>query len=273
MRRRLHAILFDAKPDDRLARVVGYALFILIAVNAFANILETEDSVLRRAPHLFHGFEVVSVVIFSVEYAIRIWVCVEEPRYAGRFGRLRFAVSPMALIDLAAIAPFFITHLTSYHLDLRYLRVLRILRVFKLLRSARTRRAFAILARVVNGKRTEIGVTLVLVMMVMFLSSGLMYLLEHDDPSSPFTSIPRAMWWSIVTITTIGYGDMVPVTAAGKVLSGVVGFVGICLLALPVGILSSGFIEEIGRRNAEKARDAEDAGAPCPTCGRSRSSE
>jgi voltage-gated potassium channel len=124
--------------------------------------------------------------------------------------------------------------------------------------------AFATLARVLSSKRVELGVTLAVVGAAMMLSAGAMYLAEHGQPDTGFTSIPRAMWWAIVTITTIGYGDMVSSTPVGQVIGGFVGFVGICALALPVGILSSGFIEEISR----KSRAAE--ARACPQCGHVR---
>jgi voltage-gated potassium channel len=261
MRRRVYEILNNPRPGDTLGRAISFGLLLLIAANVTANVLETDAEIEALSPEFFRAFEVVSVAVFTIEYLLRVWSAAEDPRFAGLAGRLTAASRPMALVDLAAFAPFYITLLSPTALDLRYLRVLRLLRIFRLLRSRHIADAFSMLARVIQGKKAEIGVTLAVVGAAMLLSAGLMYLVEHDQPDSLFTSIPRSMWWAIITITTIGYGDMVPTTALGKVLGGFVGFLGICALALPVGLLSSGFIEEINRKDSEKAA------RPCPRCG------
>ncbi len=248
MRRRLYEILHNPRPGDTLGRAVSFALLLLIAINVAANVIETDAEIAARAPELFRGLEIVSVGVFTAEYVLRIWSSVEDPRFAGSFGRLRAALRPMTIIDFVAFAPFYVTLIAPSSIDLRYLRVLRLLRIFRLLRSRHIADAFSMLARVIQGKRAEIGVTLAVVAAAMLLSAGAMYMVEHQQPNTQFTSIPRAMWWAIVTVTTIGYGDMVPSTPLGQALGGFVGFLGICALALPVGILSSGFIEEINRK-------------------------
>ncbi|MBA3391194.1 MAG: potassium channel family protein [Deltaproteobacteria bacterium] len=266
MRRRVYEILNNPRPGDTLGRVISFALLLLIAANVAANVLETDADIAARAPQFFRTFEIVSVVVFTVEYVLRLWSVVEDPRFAQSLGRLRAAAQPMALIDLASFAPFYVTLLAPTAFDLRYLRVLRLLRIFRLLRSRQISDAFAMLARVIHGKRAEIGVTLAVVAAAMLLSAGAMYMIERHQPNTQFTSIPRAMWWAIVTVTTIGYGDMVPTTPLGKVLGGFVGFLGICALALPVGILSSGFIEEINRK--DKSGESNVSGPrTCANCG------
>lgn len=272
MRRRVYEILNNPRPGDSVGRAISFALLLLIAANVAANVVETDADIAARAPRFFRTFEIVSVAVFTVEYVLRIWSSVEDPRFAAGFGRLRAAARPMALVDLASFAPFYMTLLAPTAFDLRYLRVLRLLRLFRLLRSRPIADAFAMLARVIQGKRAEIGVTLALVAAAMLLSAGAMYMIEHRQPDTPFTSIPRSMWWAIVTVTTIGYGDMVPSTALGQLLGGFVGFLGICALALPVGILSSGFIEEINRKDQTAPTDAPTGDAPatartCPHCG------
>ncbi|KAB2896106.1 MAG: ion transporter [Kofleriaceae bacterium] len=266
MRRRIYEILNDPRPDDRVGRAISLALLVLIAANVSANVLETDAEIAARAPEFFRTFEIISVGVFTVEYLLRLWASREDPRFGGTFGWVRMMFTPMALVDMASIAPFYVTLVAPQTLDFRYLRILRLLRVFRLLRSRGVSDAFATLARVLQSKRVEIGVTIAVVGAAMLLSAGAMYMVEHREPDTQFTSIPRTMWWAIVTITTIGYGDMVPATPLGKVLGGFVGFLGICALALPVGILSSGFIEEINRK--EKARADDHGDGICPTCGR-----
>jgi voltage-gated potassium channel len=262
MRRRVFEILTGPRHNDRVGRAISGLLLLLIAANVTASILETDQDIARRAPGFFRWFEVVSVVIFTIEYVLRLWSCTADKTYAQPIrGRLRLATRPMSIIDLAAIAPFYLEMLLPGTLDFRFLRALRLMRLFRLLRIGSLADAFATLARVVQSRRPALLVTLAVVIVAMVVSAGAMYFVEHSHAGSPFTSIPRAMWWAIVTITTVGYGDMVPVTAAGQALAGLVAFLGICSLALPVGIISSAYIEELNRRNRKD---------PCPHCGKVR---
>jgi voltage-gated potassium channel len=146
-------------------------------------------------------------------------------------------------------------------LDLRFLRVLRLLRLFRLLRYSRIVEGFATMVRVLQGKRVDLAVAIV----AMLLAAGTIYIAERDGPGTLFTSIPRAMWWAVETITTIGYGDMIPTTAIGRVIGGFVALIGICAVALPVGIVSSGFIEELNRKKRQTTAPAD--ARTCPHCG------
>ena len=254
--RRAHEILEVAPAGDRVSRAFDYFVIGLILLNAVALILGTVKSVYAAAPQLFYYLETVSVSIFVVEYLLRIWACTAEPKYSHPiYGRPRFALSPLLLIDLLAIAPFFMPFLG---LDLRFLRAVRLLA-----RAARLGRYFSgirTLGQVVQSKGYEL-LTVVLVLAVMLLlASSLMYFAEHEAQPEDFASIPEAMWWSIITLTTVGYGDVSPVTPMGKVMAGVIAVMGIGMFALPAGILGSGFLEEIQRRN----RPAQ----VCPHCGR-----
>jgi voltage-gated potassium channel len=222
--------------------------------------------VARSAPGFFYWFEVASVLVFTAEYLLRLWCVTSDSRFAHPiFGRLRHAGRPMSLVDLAAIAPFYLHLFFPGALDLRFLRSMRLLRIFRLLRAGRAARAFGMLARVVQAKRVELGVTIAVLSVAVLVAAGAIYMAEHDQPKTLFTSIPRAMWWSIVTITTVGYGDMTPVTPIGQVIGGIVAFLGICAIALPVGILSSGYIDEINRMKGPIA--ASDTARTCPHCG------
>jgi voltage-gated potassium channel len=139
---------------------------------------------------------------------------------------------------------------------------LRLLRLLRLMRIGHVAEAFATVTRVLQRKRTQLLVSLAVVLVAIFISAGALYVAEHGHAGTSFTSIPRAMWWSVITITTIGYGDMIPMTPIGKVLGGVVAFIGICAVALPVGIVSSGFIEELNRKPPATATPR-----TCPHCG------
>lgn len=264
MRRRVYEILTNPRPGDVLGRLVSFALLMLIAANVTASVIETDLELAQRAPRFFYWFELVSVAVFTVEYVLRLWSCTVDPRLEGALrGRLRMATRPMSLVDIVAIAPFYVELLLPGTLDLRFLRSLRLLRLFRFLRVARIADAFGTVTRVLQGKRVELGVSLAIVVVAMLVSAGAIYIAERNEPGSLFTSIPRSMWWSIETITTIGYGDMIPTTPVGKLIGGIVGFVGICAVALPVGILSSGFVEEVNRKKRGPAPvDAH----VCPRC-------
>ncbi|MGE0399461.1 MAG: ion transporter [Kofleriaceae bacterium] len=265
MRRRVYEILTGPRPDDRLGRVISYALLALIAANVIASVLETDVEIRARAPELFDVFELVSVVVFTAELVLRVWSCTADPDFAdGIRGRLRLLGRPMSVIDILAIAPFYIALLSPAVLDLRFLRALRLLRLFRMLRIRRVASAFSTLVRVITSRRAELGVTLAFVIVATLVAAGAMFVVERGEPGTQFTSIPRAMWWGICTVTTVGYGDIVPVTAVGRFIAGIVAFVGICAIALPVGILSSGFVDEINRKN----RDVTIAAGVCTTCGR-----
>jgi voltage-gated potassium channel len=167
----------------------------------------------------------------------------------------------MALIDLAAILPFYVEILWPGTLDLRFLRVLRLLRIFRVLNVGPLAIAVGRLGRVAQRKRVELGVSMAFVGAATVLAAGAMYMVEHQLPDTQFTSIPRAMWWSIVTITTIGYGDITPASPAGQVIAGIAALVGICAVALPVAIISSGYLDEM---NASKRQEVP---SRCPKCG------
>jgi voltage-gated potassium channel len=261
--RRIYEILGNPRAGDVLERVVSFALLSLIGANVLASVLETDVELARAAPRFFRWFEWISVMIFTAEYGLRLWSCVLDPRYAGPVrGRLRLALSPMALVDLLAIAPFYVELFVPGVIDLRFLRALRLLRLLRLMRIGHVAEAFATVTRVLQRKRTQLLVSLAVVLVAIFISAGALYVAEHGHAGTSFTSIPRAMWWSVITITTIGYGDMIPMTPIGKVLGGVVAFIGICAVALPVGIVSSGFIEELNRKPPATATPR-----TCPHCG------
>lgn len=263
---RVYDILMSARPQGRLGRAINLGLLAVIALSVTASVLETDTALAARAPRLLAWVEWVSIAVFTVEYALRLWCCVLDPHFARPvLGRLRFALTPMALVDLVAIAPFYLELYWPGTIDLRFLRTLRLLRLLRLLRSERASHAFTTLTRVLQGKRPDLIISLVVVVVAMFVSAGAIYVAEHGQPGTTFTSIPQAMWWSVETITTIGYGDMVPTSATGKVIGALVGLLGICAVALPVGIVTGGFFEEIGRSKSE----AQPSQASCPHCGKS----
>lgn len=204
------------------------------------------------------AFEIISVAIFSVEYVLRLWACSLEPGFRRPvLGRLRFALTPLMLIDFVAIAPSFLVHFIT--LDLRMLRAVRLVRLLRVLKIARYSESLQLLARVLAAKGNELLVTLAAVLVLLVISSMLMYYAEHEAQLEQFSSIPAVLWWAVETLTTIGYGDMMPITVWGKIINSFIALLGIGVFALPAGILGSGFVEEIQKKRARLLR--------CPRCG------
>ena len=246
LRQRVHQVLDVPQADDLVSQVVGYALAVLIILNVLAVILESVQSIHDAVGKLFFWFEVLSVAIFTVEYIFRIWSGVEstEQKYHHPiFGRLRYAMRPLILIDLIVILPFYVSFL--FGIDLRILRVMRLLRVFKLTRYSG---AWSMLAAVIRGQSRPLIMAGYLLAITLVMAASLMYLAENEAQPVAFANIPAAMWWGLVTLTTVGYGDVTPITSAGKVLGAAVTILGIGMYALPAGILASGFMQELNRR-------------------------
>lgn len=246
-RRRVHEILERSRPSDRVGRWVDLALIVLILGNVAAAILETVPSLAAAAGEFFRWFEVVSVAVFTVEYGLRMWSCVEAKSAAGRpwAARGRYALSWPALIDLAAILPFYLAMFFS--LDLRMLRILRLLRLFKLSRYSS---AFGMLADVMRREAGTLLVCFAILAALLVVTATGAYLAEREAQPEAFGSIPAAMWWAMATLTTVGYGDVTPVTALGKIFGGVVTVLGVGMAALPAGILASGLSAELAQRRA-----------------------
>ena len=239
-----YSVLFGDLHVSRLGRQVDLLLVALIIVNVVAVILETVDSVARQYEELFFWIEIISVGIFTIEYFVRLWCCVEEhPEEDNIKSRITYALSPLALIDLLAIAPFFLAAI--FGVDLRFLRAFRLMRIFKLTRYS------SAMGMLVNVFKQEAGTLFagffILIILLVMAASGA-YLFEREAQPDKFGSIPLAMWWATVTLTTVGYGDVVPITTWGKVFGACVTIIGIGMAALPAGILASGLADEMRRK-------------------------
>ena len=260
MKETIHDILQAATPDNRASRVLDVFLISLISLNAVALILSTVEEIYDAAPLSFRILEVVSIAVFTVEYLLRVWCCTVEARYASPvWGRLRYAVSPLALIDLMAVVPFYAALFGGFSgLDLRLLRTLRLLA--QIARLSRYSSGIRTLTRVMHDRGPQLLTVIMVLAVLLLITSSLMFFAEHEAQPEKFASIPQAMWWSVITLTTVGYGDAVPVTTAGRVLAGLIAVLGIGLFALPAGILGSGFVDELRRTREEQP-------LVCPHCG------
>lgn len=244
-RRRVYEIMEGVRDGDRVADAFDAALVLLILANVVAFMAETVPSLRARYGIWFDVFEVVSVGLFTVEYLLRLWIAVEVPflrQMPAWKARLAWARRPYMIVDLLAILPSYLQFLLGF--DLRIVRLLRVLRLLKLSRYSP---AMHTLARVVYGERRAlVGAVYLLVAAVIFASTGIYYF-EHQVQPEKFGSVPESAWWAIATLTTVGYGDVVPITPLGKMFGAVVMVTGLCILALPVAIISTGFAREVGR--------------------------
>ncbi len=260
---RVYDILVETDDNELVDRIVAVFLMILILLNAVAVILETVESINEKYAALFHALEVFSVVIFTLEYVLRLWIAPLEKRFSGHFvGRLRYSVTLFALIDLAAILPFYLPLI--FPMDLLIIRFLRVFRLFRLFKLNRYVQSLNTLDDVIRAKKEELLVTLAMIGMLLLFASGLIYLVEHEAQPDKFPDIPSAMWWGIVTLTTVGYGDVFPITPLGKVFGGFIAILGVGMFALWTGILAGGFAEEIQKVRRKKIKG--DC-PPCPHCG------
>ncbi len=247
-RRQVYLVLEGGHTGGPVGRIVETFLIILIVLNVAGFTLQSVPSI--RQPYWFDLdlLEVVSVAIFTVEYTLRLWVSVEDPliremgHWRGRFGA---ALKPLMLIDFFAVAPVYFT-LFFPVLDLRFLRLVRLLRLLKI---ARYSPALSTLGQVIVNERRALFGTLLLMLCATVFAAALMHAVEGAAQPQAFGSIPDSMWWAITTLTTVGYGDVVPITGLGKLVAGCTMVVGLGILALPVGIVATGFMDTIRRRD------------------------
>jgi len=258
VRKRTWQIVEVAGPGDTVSRIFDIAILALIFLNVVAVIAGSVQSVQERWGTFLNVFEIFSVVIFTLEYVARLWSCTLDPRFSGHIGgRIRFALGAMPIIDLLAILPFYLPFLG---IDLRSLRVLRLLRILRVAKVGRYYSSLNLIKRVFQSKKEELVLTSVLMGLLLVVSSTLLYYCENAVQPDAFSSIPATMWWSIATLTTVGYGDMYPVTLLGKFFASIIAILGIGMFALPTGILGAGFLEAIQKSKGSKEI--------CPHCGK-----
>jgi len=259
IKKRTYEILEVASPGDKPSRFFDIFIIILIFLNVVAIILGTIEKLSIQFSAFFRTFEIFSVIIFTIEYALRIWSCTKNPKYKKPVtGRIRFIFTPLLLIDLLAILPFYLPMFIPF--DLRFLRAIRLIRLFRLFKMGRYSESMKLFGKVLRAKKEELFIAVFAVFILLIISSSLLYYVEHDAQPEAFSNIPSAMWWGVATLTTVGYGDVYPITPMGKLFGAIISLLGIGMFALPAGILSAGFIEEIRkRREGEKV---------CPHCGK-----
>lgn len=245
LRRRVHDVL-DSGVSDWIARSVHATLIILVVASVAAVVLETVPSLQARYAVWFLAIEIVSLTAFTIEYVLRLWTAPDSAPYSRKApwaARWSYARTTPAIIDLATVLPFYFAFFLPG--DFRVLLLLRLVRFFKLARYSPGMRS---LVAALESERKALGATVVIIFGVILVMASAMHIAEHEAQPDKFGSIPAAMWWASVTVTTVGYGDVVPVTVAGRIIASLTAFMGFLMLALPVGIVATVFAEEIHRR-------------------------
>ena len=243
------------------SKVFTIFIMTLILLNVLSIIILTVPTISQELRSSLNVFNFFSVIVFTIEYLLRLWTCTINKRFRDPItGRIKFAFTPLLIIDLIAILPFYLPFIIP--IDLRFLRMLRLFRIFKMTRYSSSIQMFG---SILKKKKDEIFISLAIVIMLLVLSASMMYFAENSTQPEVFSSIPHSMWWAVATLSTVGYGDVYPVTTIGKILGGIVALLGISMFALPTGILASGFVEEMHNRRIPDTS--------CPHCGKSLNSE
>jgi voltage-gated potassium channel len=246
LRRRLHEILEPGSVGDQTSLLLDRAIVTLIAFNLAAVTFESVPTLAARYGIVFDIIEYISLVVFTIEYALRLWCAIEYVPYrhlTPSMARIKYAVSSVGLIDLLSVLPFWFAPLLPA--DFRFVLVLRVIRFLKIVRYSPAMRS---LLEVLQSERRAIFGCFIILCGATLMAAAVMHVVEGRVQPDKLGTIPDAMWWAIVTLGTIGYGDVVPVTVIGKLVAAVSIFVGFVMIALPVGIIATAFADEVHRR-------------------------
>jgi voltage-gated potassium channel len=250
LRKRTHDLLHNPVRGRRATTWINRALALLIIGNCLAVGIETVPTIYEGHQRAFGMFETCSTLIFAFEYLARLWCAVEQSAYSHPiWGRLRWMLRPVAVLDLLVLITFFAPQ------DFRFLRLLRLLRLLHVLNLDHMAETYEHLRASLAIRKDLLIVAGMLMMFSMYASAALLYTFENPVQPTVFSSIPATLWWSVITLTTIGYGDMAPITAMGKLCAGLTSIFGIAVFALPAAIVTSTVI------------DADWRSKRCPHCG------
>lgn len=261
IKQRIFEIIQIASPNDKVSKIFDISLIALILLNVSLVIADT-FSLPLIVQKISGILEKISVIIFSIEYLLRIWTAdLLFPKKNYFIAKIKYIFSFIAIIDLLAILPFYLP--MFFLIDLRVLRMLRIIRLFRVFKINRYTNALSSIAKVFRNKQHELLSSIFVVLLLMIVASVLMYSIENSAQPDVFKNAFDALWWALATLTTVGYGDIYPITVLGKILSAIIAILGIGLVAVPAGIISAGFMEEI-----QEEKNKMDDIKYCPYCGK-----
>ena len=258
IRYRTFELLNPATFGDQTSRLWDQFFSLLILLNVIAVTLESVEKIHEKYEHIFHSFELFSILIFTVEYSLRVWVAplkYENDSIASYSARIKYVFSVNGIIDLLSIIPFYLQFMLP-GLDLRILRTLRLLRILKL--STYNSALSDLIEAIREERRSFIAAGYIFVVMFI-IASSLIYFAEHQKHPTHFNSIPDSMYWALITLTTVGYGDVTPITALGKLIAVISAMGGVIVVALLTGIIASSFSLQMERRKAEFEDEIRDA--------------
>ena len=248
-RQKMHALVFPSSRGGALHNIFDLFIAFWVVISVIAVVLESVHSISYILHLEFIILDMIAVMIFTIEYCMRLYCCVEEPGFQRAFaGRVKQAKTFSSVIDLLAIAPFFLEALLHHLFDLRFLRVFRLLRLLKLTRYTK---ATATLTKVIVREWPVMGASAFIMLLLVVLTASLGYLFEHDAQPEKFENIPQSIYWAVITLASVGYGDISPVTPAGRIMTIILALMGIGIFALPAALLSSAFTDQL-----QKEREA-----------------
>ena len=260
----LRAYIHDwAEPDeDGDFNLLSFSIVTLVIISLISLAIETEATrpdtpMAPWVAQLVANINDIVVWIFAIEFVLRFWSEGENPRHAGVIGRLRFLTTPLAIADVLAFLPELITMIILPHAAGPWLAALRALRLFRLFKLARYVPAFGIVGAAVKRAGAPLMASLCVAAAQVYVSALLLYFIEGDTKPEQFGSVTRAMWWAVVTLTTVGYGDVYPETPLGRIAAALIALAGIGIVAMPTGILASSFAEEFRERDEKKKAELE----------------
>ena len=261
IKKRVFGIIESGEKGDVASRLFDFFIISLIILNLITIIAETFP-ISDEWRAVINIIETVSVIIFTIEYLLRIWTAdLLYPDRTPARARLKYMFSFMAVIDLLAILPYYLPFIFPF--DLRVLRTFRVVRLLRIFKINRYTHALSMIAEVFKSKASQLISSVFVVGLLMIIASVLMYSIESSVQPEAFPNAIETMWWAVATLTTVGYGDVYPVTAAGKVLATIIAFLGIGMVAVPTGIITAGFTEIVNRKKKEE----KDEKHFCPYCG------
>jgi voltage-gated potassium channel len=264
VRRRAYEIIENTKDNDVVGAAVNKLIIVLICLNIVSIIVGSFEDLTGPVLLVLRLFEYLSVALFTLEYLIRLWTAID--RFTeSKHPRLKYFFSPMALLDLLAITPFYLPLLIRF--DLRFLRVLRLFRLLRVFKLTRYSDSLNLIGRVIKKEKSKLLMTGFVIIVLIILASSVMYFFENAAQPDKFPNIIATLWWAVSTLTTVGYGDVYPVTFVGKLLSSVFAILGVGLVALPSGIICTGMINEINEEERRNEKQKDDQVVICPHCG------
>lgn len=255
LRKRLYVQMEPSARDKHGLSPFNLFIVILVLLSFLALALETEPTMSEDWMEAIAVFNIAIIAIFALEYFLRLWVAAEDPRFRGLQGRIRYVFSGYAMADLVAFLPELLWLIFAPDdASAQIVMVLRVLRLARLAKIARFIPAFDILGATLNRAGQQLFTTLAMAMALVYVSAVLLYFVEGvgGEQQESFASIPRAIWWAIATLTTVGYGDVYPVTPLGRFFASVIAIAGIGMVALPAGVFASAFSDELREREAAK---------------------